>query len=61
MIKEPSFGTPGGLLTCLLTYGLRTTPIGFFPDHFSFREICTKFPVQQNRLYFFKNNVRSKG
>ena len=36
VIKEPSFGTPRGVMTCLLTLSLRTTPIGVFSDYFSF-------------------------
>ena len=36
MIKKPSFGTPRGLLICVLTLSLQTTPIGVFPDYFSF-------------------------
>ena len=36
MTKEPSFGTPRGVWTCLLSLSLRTTPFGGFPDYFSF-------------------------
>ena len=34
MTKGPSFGTPGGIFTCLLTLSLQTTQIGVFLDYF---------------------------
>ena len=34
--KERSFGTSHGVSTYLLTFSLRMTPFGVFPDYFSF-------------------------
>ena len=62
MIKESSFGTPRRVLTYLLIFSLGRTPIGVFPNYFSFShfghflllleektkstKFCTKFDVQ---------------
>ena len=69
MMKEFSFGTPCGVLTCLLTLNLRTMSIGVFPDYFSFSyflaisflekkikfiKFCTKLHVKQARFFLFK-------
>ena len=49
MFKEPSFGTPRGLSTFLLTLILRTTPIDVFRDYFSFSHFWGDFllPLEQ--------------
>ena len=64
MIKEPSFGTPCGLLTCLLTLSLRTTPIGVFPDYFSFSHFletsCCLYKKRLNSLKFALNFASNK-
>ena len=41
--EEPSFGAPHGVLTCLLTFSLRTTPIGVLLDYFSFSHFSAPF------------------
>ena len=43
MTKEPSFGTPRGVLSCLLILSLRATSIGPFPDYISFSHFFNKF------------------
>ena len=67
MTERSSFGTPHGLLTYLLTLSLRTTPLGVFPDYFSFDHFwplpiaaqqtsTTKLPAFFQKL---KNTVRA--
>ena len=64
MIKEHSFATPQGLLTCLLTLSLRTTPIGVFPDYFSFSYFlatsCCLYKKRLNSLKFALNFASNK-
>ena len=55
MIKEPSFGTPRGLLICLLTLSLRTTPAGVVPGYFNFGHfLATSCCVYKKRLSSLK-------
>ena len=54
MIREPSFRTPDALLTCLLALSLRTTPIGVFPEYFSFSHyLATSCCLYMKRLSKF--------
>ena len=64
MIKEPSFGTPRGLLTCLLTLSLRTTPAGVFPGYFNFGYFlatsCCLYKKRLSSLKFTLNLASKK-
>ena len=43
MTKGPSFGTPRGIFTYLLTLSVRTTQIGVFLEYFSFSHFLGHF------------------
>ena len=53
MTKEPFFGAPHGILTCLLTLSLRKTHICVFPDYLSFCQFLA------TSCYFQKLRLRS--
>ena len=53
MTKEPPFGTPRGVWTCLLTLSLRTTPFGSFLIYFHFSHFFGHF------LLFLEEKTRS--
>ena len=51
LIKEPSLGTPRGLLPCLLSLSLGMTPIGVFSDYFSLSNfLASSCCLQRKRL-----------
>ena len=50
MTKGPSFGTPRGVLTCILTLSLQTAFTGILPDYFSFNPLATSSCFYKLRL-----------